>query len=194
MCLNKKFRVKVGSFIKMNKTFYLFQWSTGLIGLFFFLLGRHIRKSIKTITGKFILRVIFIYAWLAPGYNSYSETALWIQQLQWHWLLDETVTVRVARGYNSYRETGLWIQQLRWDWLVDTTVTVRLACGYNSYSRTGSWIQQLQSTGTYRRYNSFVPHLLRALYPLSEDAVLVADAVAIAGHGQGGHRVKEAGS
>ena len=77
---------------------------------------------------------------------------------------------------------------------MDTTVTVRPARGYNSYSETGLWIQQLQSTGTYRRYHSYAPHLLRALYPLSEDAVLVADAVAIAGHSQGGHRVKEAGS
>ena len=77
---------------------------------------------------------------------------------------------------------------------MDTTVTERLAFGYNSYGETGLWIQQLQSTGTYRRYNSYARHLLRALDPLSEDAVLVADAVAIAGHGQGGHRVQEAGS
>ena len=34
MCLNKGFRVKVGSFIKMNKTFYLFQWFNWLIFLF----------------------------------------------------------------------------------------------------------------------------------------------------------------
>ena len=72
----------------------------------------------------------------------------------------------------------MWLQQLQSAWLVDTTVTV-------------DWhIQNFCN----RRYNSYAPHLLRALYPLSEDAVLVADAVAIAGHGQGGHRVQEAGS
>ena len=49
---------------------------------------------------------------LALGCNSYSETGLWIQQLQRDWLLDTTVTVRLACGYNSYSETGLWIQQL----------------------------------------------------------------------------------
>ena len=31
MRLNKGFRVKVGSFIKINKNFYLFQWSDYLI-------------------------------------------------------------------------------------------------------------------------------------------------------------------
>ena len=47
---------------------------------------------------------------LALGYNSYSETGLWIQQLQCDWLMDTTVTVGLAHRYNSYRETGLWIQ------------------------------------------------------------------------------------
>ena len=48
------------SFIEKKKLFSCF---SGLIGLFFFLLGRQIRKSIKTVTGKLVLKVIYIYAW-----------------------------------------------------------------------------------------------------------------------------------
>ena len=33
----------------------------GLFGLIFFLVGRQILKSIYTITGKFVLKVVFIY-------------------------------------------------------------------------------------------------------------------------------------
>ena len=50
---------------------------------------------------------------LAHGYNSYSRTGLWIQQLQRDWLVDTIGTEGLACGYNSYSDTGSLIQQLQ---------------------------------------------------------------------------------
>ena len=51
----------MGCFSCINNTFLAF--FGGPFGLIFFLVVRQIFKSLNTITGKFVLKVIFIYVW-----------------------------------------------------------------------------------------------------------------------------------
>ena len=51
----------------------LFGFFGGPFGLIFFLVGRQILKFINTITGKFVLKVIFIYVWIVESVTAYLE-------------------------------------------------------------------------------------------------------------------------